>query len=139
MALGTLDRGCPDGWPGCRHPGRQKEEEPQPRESADCCSSRRGCDWGPERAHQAPTDTGGNSGSCPVHPNSRHIAVECPKIIKLAKRLSEQREQTSKDGSPPYRRPSKERVDVTPSFRRQTECELCTCQDQNSRAQRLHK
>jgi hypothetical protein len=24
-------------------------------------------------------------------------------------------------------------------FERQTECELCTCQDQNSRTQRLHK
>jgi chromosome segregation ATPase len=29
--------------------------------------------------------------------------------------------------------------DVTPGFGRQTECELCTCQDQNSRTQRLHK
>jgi hypothetical protein len=28
---------------------------------------------------------------------------------------------------------------VTPGFGRQTECELCTCQDQNSRTQRLHK
>jgi hypothetical protein len=28
---------------------------------------------------------------------------------------------------------------ITPGFRRQTECELCTCQDQNSRTQRLHK
>jgi hypothetical protein len=27
---------------------------------------------------------------------------------------------------------------VTPGFGRQTECELCTCQDQNSRTQRLH-
>jgi hypothetical protein len=31
-------------------------------------------------------------------------------IIKLAKRISERREQTSKDGSPPHRRPGKERV-----------------------------
>jgi hypothetical protein len=31
------------------------------------------------------------------------------------------------------------RPPVTPGFRRQTECELCTCQDQNSRTQRLHK
>jgi hypothetical protein len=30
-------------------------------------------------------------------------------------------------------------VPVTPGFGRQTECELCTCQDQNSRTQRLHK
>jgi hypothetical protein len=30
-------------------------------------------------------------------------------------------------------------LDVTPGLRRQTECESCTCQDQNSRTQRLHK
>jgi hypothetical protein len=46
-----------------------------------------------------------------VHPNSRHSAAECCEIIKLAKRVSERREQTSKDGSPPLRRPGKERVD----------------------------
>lgn len=28
---------------------------------------------------------------------------------------------------------------VTPGFRRQTECGTCTCQDQNSRTQQLHK
>jgi hypothetical protein len=50
-----------------------------------------------------------NSGSCPVHPNSRHNASECREIIKLAKRVSERREQASKDGSPPRRRPSKEK------------------------------
>jgi hypothetical protein len=57
----------------------------------------------------------GNSGSCPVHPNSRHSAVECREIIDLAKRVSERvskrREQSSKDGSPPRRRPGKEKVD----------------------------
>ena len=37
--------------------------------------------------------------------------MECHEIIELAKRVSEQREQTSRDGSPPHRRPSKERVD----------------------------
>jgi hypothetical protein len=31
------------------------------------------------------------------------------------------------------------RHSITPGFRRQTECEPCTCQDQNSRTQRLHK
>jgi hypothetical protein len=46
-----------------------------------------------------------------VHPNSRHNASECREIIKLAKRVSERREQSSKDGSPPHRRPGKERVD----------------------------
>jgi hypothetical protein len=45
-----------------------------------------------------------------VHPNSRHSATECREIIDLAKRVSEQREQSSKDGSPPCRRPGKERV-----------------------------
>jgi hypothetical protein len=46
-----------------------------------------------------------------VHPNSHHSAAECHEIIKLVKRVSERREQTSKDGSPPRRRPGKERVD----------------------------
>jgi hypothetical protein len=46
-----------------------------------------------------------------VHPNSRHNASECREIIELVKRVSERREQTSKDGSPPRRRPGKERVD----------------------------
>jgi hypothetical protein len=53
----------------------------------------------------------GNSGSCPVHPNGRHSAAECREIIDLAKRISERCEQSSKDGSPPRRRPGKERVD----------------------------
>jgi hypothetical protein len=46
-----------------------------------------------------------------VHPNSRHSASKCREIIKLVKRVSERREQTSKDGSPPRRQPGKERVD----------------------------
>jgi hypothetical protein len=46
-----------------------------------------------------------------MHPNSRHSASECREIIKIVKRVSERREQTSKDGSPPRRRPGKERVD----------------------------
>jgi hypothetical protein len=53
----------------------------------------------------------GNSGSCHVHPNGRHSAAECCEIIDLAKRVSERREQYSKDGSPPHRRPGKEKVD----------------------------
>jgi hypothetical protein len=44
-------------------------------------------------------------------PNSRHSAAEYREIIKLVKRVSKRREQTSKDGSPPRRRPGKERVD----------------------------
>jgi hypothetical protein len=53
----------------------------------------------------------GNSGSCLVHPNGRHSAVECREIIDLVKRVSERWEQSSKDGSPPRRRPGKEKVD----------------------------
>jgi hypothetical protein len=41
----------------------------------------------------------------------RHSATECREIIELVKHVSERREQTSKDGSPPRRRPGKERVD----------------------------
>jgi hypothetical protein len=37
--------------------------------------------------------------------------LECQEILKLAKRISERREQASKDGSPPRRRPGKEKVD----------------------------
>ena len=53
----------------------------------------------------------GNNGSYPMHPNSRHSATECHEIIDLVKRVSERHEQSSKDGSPPRRRPGKERVD----------------------------
>jgi hypothetical protein len=45
-----------------------------------------------------------------VHPNIRHSAAEYREIIELARRVSERREQTSKDSSPPRRRPGKERV-----------------------------
>jgi hypothetical protein len=46
-----------------------------------------------------------------VHPNGRHSATECREIIDLAKHVSKRREQSSKDGSPPRRRPGKEKVD----------------------------
>jgi hypothetical protein len=61
--------------------------------------------------NKRPRSQRGNSGSCPVHPNSRHSTTECREIIDLVKRVSERREQSSKDGSPPRRRPGKERVD----------------------------
>jgi hypothetical protein len=53
----------------------------------------------------------GNSGSCPVHPNGHHSATECREIIDLTKHVSERREQSPKDGSPPRRQPGKEKVD----------------------------
>jgi hypothetical protein len=46
-----------------------------------------------------------------VHPNGRHNVVECHEIIDLVKHISERREQSSKDGSPPRHRPGKEKVD----------------------------
>ena len=46
-----------------------------------------------------------------MHPNGRHITTECREIIDLAKRVSEWREQSSKDGSLPRHRPGKKRVD----------------------------
>jgi hypothetical protein len=61
--------------------------------------------------NKRPQPQRGNSGSCPVHPYGRHSATECREIIDLVKRVSERREQSSKDGSPPRRRPGKERVD----------------------------
>jgi hypothetical protein len=61
--------------------------------------------------NKRPRPQGGNSGSCPVHPNALHSALECREIIKLTKRVSERHEQSSKDGSSPHRRPAKERVD----------------------------
>jgi hypothetical protein len=66
---------------------------------------------GRSERNKCPRPQGGNSDTCPVHPNSRHSASECRKIIKLAKRVNERREQSSKDGSPPHRRPGKKRVD----------------------------
>jgi hypothetical protein len=61
--------------------------------------------------NKRPRPQKGSSSSCPVHPNGRHNAVECREIIYLAKRVSERREQSSKDGSLPRRRPGKEKVD----------------------------
>jgi hypothetical protein len=61
--------------------------------------------------NKRPRPQRGNSGTCPMHPNGRHSATECREIIDLAKHVSKRREQSSKDGSPPRRRPGKEKVD----------------------------
>jgi hypothetical protein len=44
---------------------------------------------GQSERNKRPRPQRGNSGSCPVHPNSRHNDVECREIIELAKRVSE--------------------------------------------------
>jgi hypothetical protein len=61
---------------------------------------------GKRNKHPRPQE--GNGSTCPVHPNSRHSAANCWEIIKLVKRVSERRGQSSKDGSPPRRRVRKE-------------------------------
>jgi hypothetical protein len=66
---------------------------------------------GRSERNKRPQPQGGNSGSCPMHPNARHSAAECREIIKLAKRVSERHEQSSKDSSPSRRWPGKERTD----------------------------
>jgi hypothetical protein len=61
--------------------------------------------------NKRPRTQGSNSSSCPMHPNSRHSVAECREIIKLTKRVSDRHEKSCKDGSPPCRRPGKERAD----------------------------
>jgi hypothetical protein len=65
--------------------------------------------WGDHSKRPRPPR--GNGSTCPMHPNGRHSAIECREIIDLAKHVSVRREQSSGDGSPPRRRPGKERVD----------------------------
>jgi hypothetical protein len=65
---------------------------------------------GRNKRNKRPRPQRGNIGSCSVHPNSRHGAAECREIIELAKHVTERREETSRDGSSPRRRPGKERV-----------------------------
>jgi hypothetical protein len=59
---------------------------------------------------KCPRPPRGNGGTCPVHPNGCHNAAEWCEIIDLAKRVSARREQSSGDGSPPCRRPGKEKA-----------------------------
>ena len=113
MALGPTNRGCPVGWLGCRpRDGRKKKKKDRdyqkPWSTALVVAAATG---GQGDRNKRPRPQRGNSGSCPVHPNGRHSAAECREIIDLTKHVSERREQPSKDGSPPRRRPGKEKVD----------------------------
>jgi hypothetical protein len=47
---------------------------------------------GQDMRGKRPRQQGGDSGSCPIHPNGHHSASECREILKLAKRISERRE-----------------------------------------------
>jgi hypothetical protein len=93
------------------HDGKKKKKNRDRERSQTAAPVVTAAAGGRREHNKRPRPQGGNSGSCPVHPNARHSAAECREIIKLAKRVSERREQSSKDGSPPHRWPSKERAD----------------------------
>jgi hypothetical protein len=94
MALHTIDRGCPDGWPGAvTQDGKKKKkknhdhERPQSAAPVVATATR-----GQSERNKRPRPQGGNNGTCPVHPNNCHSASECCEIIKLVKRVSERHE-----------------------------------------------
>jgi hypothetical protein len=65
---------------------------------------------GRDEHDKCPRQQGSDSGSCPIHPKSRHSASECREILKFVKRISERRDQASRDGSLPWCRSGKENV-----------------------------
>ena len=113
MALGATDRGAQMGGSGAvAQDGKKKKKKNRGHEKLSSTALViAAATGGRNERNKRPRSQRGNSGSCPVHPNSRHSAVECHEIIELAKRVSERREQTSRDGSPPHHRLGKERVD----------------------------
>jgi hypothetical protein len=113
MALGTTDRVAQTGGSGVVTQDDKKKKKKncgseRPPSAAPIVAAATGVR---NERNKRPRPQRGNSGPCPVHPNSRHSVAESHEIIEIAKRVSEWREQTTKDGSPPHRRPGKERVD----------------------------
>jgi hypothetical protein len=116
MALGPTNRSRPDRWLRRRpRDGKKKKKGrgyERPQSTALVVAAATG---GQGDRNKRSRPQRGSSGSCPVHPNSRHSAAECHEIIDLVKRVSERvserREQSSEDGSPPRRCPGKEKVD----------------------------
>jgi hypothetical protein len=113
LALGPTDRGCPDGGSGAvPRDGKKKKKKDRNHQKLRSIALVVAAATGGRGDHNKhPRPQRGNSGSCPVHPNGRHNTAECREIIDLVKRVSKRREQSSKDGSPPRRRPGKDRVD----------------------------
>jgi hypothetical protein len=113
MALGATERGAQMGGSGAvAQDGKKKKKNNRGHEKLSSAALVIAAETGGRNErNKRPRSQRGNSGSCPVHPNSCHSAAECHEIIELAKRVSERREQTSRDGSPPHRRLGKERVD----------------------------
>jgi hypothetical protein len=112
MALGPTNRGCPAGDSSAAPRDEKKKKKDRdyqkPRSTALVVAATTG---GRGDHNKRPRPQRGSGGSCPVHPNGRRSAAECREIIDPTKRISERREQSSKDGSPPRHRPSKEKVD----------------------------
>jgi hypothetical protein len=113
VALGPTNWSCPVGWLGAVLQDRKKKKKKdcdyqKSRSTALVVAAATGGQS--DRNKRLRPQRGGN-GSCPVHPNGRHSVAECCEIIDLTKRVSERREQSSKDGSPPHHRPGKEKVD----------------------------
>jgi hypothetical protein len=113
MALDAANRVTQTGGSGATTQGSGKNKKKnrghdRPQFGASVAATVAG---GRDERGKRPRQQGSDSGSCTVHPNSRHSTSECREILKLAKRISERREQASKDGSPPRRRPDKEKVD----------------------------
>jgi hypothetical protein len=113
MALSPTNRGCPIGRLGCRpRDGKKKKKKDHDfQRSWSTALVVAAATGGRGDRNKRPRLQRGNRGPCPVHPNGRHSAAECREIIDLAKRVSERRKQSFKDGSPPRRRPGKEKVD----------------------------
>jgi hypothetical protein len=113
MALDPAKWGCPVEWLGAVLRDRKKKKKKyrdyqKPRSTALVATA---ATRGQGDRNKRPRPQKGSSGSCPMHPHGHHSAAECREIIDLAKRVSERREQSSKDGSPPRRRLGQEKVD----------------------------
>jgi hypothetical protein len=115
MALGPTNRGCPARRLECRPRDEKRKKDRDYQKSRPTALVVAATTGGRGDHNKRPRPLRGSGSSCPVHPNGRHSAAECREIIDLAKhiseRISERREQSSKDGSPPRRRPGKEKVD----------------------------
>jgi hypothetical protein len=110
MALGPKTGAAQSGGSGAiLRDGKNKDRDYQrPRSTALVVAA---ATRGQGDRNKRPQPQRGSISSCPVHPNGRHGNAECREIIDLAKCVSERREQSSKDDSPPRRRPGKEKVD----------------------------
>jgi hypothetical protein len=102
MALGPVDRSYPGGW--LPRDGKKKNKKDRDHQKSwSTVLVVAATTGGRGDRNKCPRPQWDNSSSCPVQPNGRHNVVECREIIDLAKCVSERREQSSKDGSPPRR------------------------------------